>query len=156
MSNEMKKPSVNRRVPTSIIAAMWIFAIGAPALVLHFQSVQAARRESEERVLTEVGAAINSPSHRSEVILARLAVTQNATNDVRYVRACRRLGFPTDWLTLFARLAREDKNMQANAARIIAEECKMDPGTTLKSEDGVLTLEPLRLDHGPLNTRPGQ
>jgi hypothetical protein len=144
MNKESIETSVTKRVPAPIMAAIWIFAVGAPALVLHFQSLHSARHEAEAAVLTEVAAAINSASHRREVILERLATGQNATNDVRYVRACRRLGYPTDWFTLFARVATEGKNTKAKAARIIAEECQMEAGATLKVEESALVLDPLK------------
>jgi len=140
MSKHFVKPSTATRVPPAAIAAAWIFAITVPSLLLHTNRVRAAQREAEERILSQVATAVRSPGASREEIMALLARHQNELIDTRYVRACNRLGITMNWNTLFEQISRRNKDEQAKAAQVIAEECRLQPGTTLKSEQMTLAL----------------
>jgi hypothetical protein len=144
MSNDCSKLSAAKRVPPAVLAAVWIFAIGAPSLVLHANRVDAARREAEGRVLTQVAAAINSPSTGREAVMSLLERNQGELTDARYVRTCNLVGIPMNWNTLFENIRGRGKDEQAKAARIIAQEYGLVPDMNLKREQMFLAMRVIR------------
>lgn len=145
MSKDFIKSSAARHLPPALITAAWIVALGIPSLMLHTSQVQAARRAAETEVLTEVANAINSPCSSRGEVMALLAKRQGELSDTRYVRVCNRLGIPMDWNTIFKRIAKSGKAEQVKAAQIIAEECDMGAGITLKTERMTLALKMIKV-----------
>ena len=144
MSKEIAERTGAKRVPAAVTVTLWALAIGAPAMALHFNQVRAAQRETEELLLTEIARTIQSPSASREDVLAQLAMHQRQLDDTRYVRVCNRFGLAMNWNTLFAQILRRSKAEQAKAAQIIAEECGLEPGASLKREQMYLALRVLQ------------
>jgi hypothetical protein len=145
MSKDYSKPLATKRLPPAVTAAVWIFAIGAPSLVLHANRVEAARHEGEDRVLTQVAATLKSPSTDRDAVMSLLERNQSELTDTRYLHTCKRLGIPMNWNTLFVDIRRRGKDEQAKAAKIIAEECRLEPGASLKREQMYLSLSLIRV-----------
>src|SRR5437879_6469432 len=102
MSKEIAKRTGAKPVPPAVTVTLWALAIGAPALVLHVNRVDAAQREAENHLLTQVAASIQSPSASREEVFALLARRERELGDTRYVRVFNRLGVPMNWNTLFS------------------------------------------------------
>ena len=119
MRNNSTPSTPVQRAPMPLQAALWIVAIGGPALVLHNNGVQAARREAEERVLSQVALTIQSPSAKSGEVFGLLARHEREVSGARYYRTCSRLGMKTDWKPdwngLFTNLTRQGKEEQGRA-----------------------------------------
>ena len=140
MRKNFVQPEMKGNVLPALRAALWVVAVGVPAFVMYSNGVDAARREGERRVLAEVAETINSPALDSGQVLAMLAQRQQEVRDARYVRTCNRLGIKMDWSSLFAQILQQPPQERERAARIIAEECGLDPNTNLKREQMYLML----------------
>lgn len=145
MRNINSKPNPTPRVPLAVQAILWVTAIGAPSYVLYNNGVRDARRDAEQHVLSQVAATIQSMSTDRGDVLALLAQHEHEVSKARYFRTCSRLGMKTDWKedwgTLFDDVSRRSKEDQTKAARVIAEECGLDPDSTLKRERMCLMLK---------------
>ena len=144
MRNTKSQPLPNLRTPRALQAVVWIVAIGAPSFVLYNNGVREARVDAEQRVLAQVANRIQSPSTNKSDILLLLTQHEHEVSRARYFRICTRLGMKADWKSdwnaLFDDVARRPKEEQAKAAKIIADECGLDPASNLKMERMSLAL----------------
>jgi hypothetical protein len=132
--NQFVKPIPAKNVPKMVVASIWIAAIAAPGFVLHTNLVEAAKRDAEASVISQVATAIKSSASNREEVMKALALHEREVNDGRYIRTANRLGIPMDWRSLFSQIRKRDKAGQQKAARIIAEECGLASDTSLKGE----------------------
>ncbi len=135
-NGNQSSPSLS--VPPALQALLWIVAIGAPSFVLHTNGVQAAVRDAEQRVLTQVAQTIQSPSAARKDVFSVLARQEKEVTQARIFRVCTRLGMKPDdksgWNAVFDDASLLGKEDQAKAARVIAEECGLNPNFNLKLE----------------------
>jgi len=136
--NQFVKPVPAKNVPTMVAVSVWLCAIGAPAFVIHTNLVEAARRDAQADVISQVATTIKSSATSRGEVMQELATRAKGVGDARFVRTANRLGMPTDWQSLFAQIQKRDKTGQQKAARIIAEECGLAVDSTLKSEQSRL------------------
>jgi hypothetical protein len=134
MMNQFVKPIPTKTAPKFVAVIVWACAIGAPALVIHNNLVEAARREAQSEILVQVASTIRCAGAGRYEVMSALAERQNAVGDARYIRAANRLGMPMDWRSLFTQIRKRSKSEQAKAAQIIAEECGLASDSTLTSE----------------------
>lgn len=144
MRNTKSQSLPNLRAPRALQAVLWIVAVAAPSFVLFNNGVREARVDAEQRVLAQVADRIQSPTTNKSDILLLLTQHEHEVSRARYFRACTRLGMKADWKSdwnaLFDDVARRPKEEQAKAAKVIADECGLDPTSNLKMERMCLTL----------------
>ncbi len=145
MRKNSNQLSPSPRMAPPMQAVLWAAAIGAPSWFLYNNGVQAARRDAEEQVLSQVAQQIQSPSADRGAVFSILSQHEDEVRQARLLRACSRLGVKTngrtDWNMLFANVLRRGQAAQEKAARVIAEVCGLSPDTTLKRERILMTIK---------------